>query len=1071
MHTEGSAKTMRPTASKVVRRKRLFRQLSGSRECPLIWVSGPPGCGKTTLVSSFVEYHDLEHLWYKFDSNDTDISSFFFNMTQACRHNGHKQKKLPVFTTEYRLGVPEFSHDFFSTLFSGFSDTSIIVLDNYQELPEDLIFHDLLIDALNLLPANLQVIIISRKEPSSKFSRLKANRQIRQISWQDLRFMIEEFFDVVSLWGFDDLPEKTRSQIYEKMDGWIAGLLFMLEGTKRYNTSLQHIGSGTFEEIFQYFAEETFDFQDNDIKQFLLIASQLPNITPRFIKVLTGDEQTSKTLSCLNRNNLFIEKLAEPEEETYQFHPLFQDYLQHKVSDHFTLDEAKETRRKAADLLLIDKQAEKAAELLLLAGDYTKFVEVVISQASILINQGRHKLLEDWLKKIPDTMVAENPCLSYWAGVCRQHTAPVAAKKSFKTSFETACDQKNFDCSFSSWAGLVDAIIHQWHDFTELDPLLVWLDEHYEKELVGLSEELKGRIAICMIQGLLIRDPGNDNLIKWIDFVTSEVTGLLNMELVMQAYLAVADYYLWTGNQSQSWLILSKIRNLAISPKISTLYVLKSKCLEATMYAWFMADARKCLETVESGLEISRSTGVHVMDHNLYVTGAFGALIGRRYNRMTEYLKQIEALLDKGRQHCFFCHHYLSTWFSLSRGHVLRGITHAEEALKTAEKSGHVFHKALGIFATAQALYEKGKFSCAEKKLKQFDTFVVRTNSQLLQYLFYLSKAQFSFDLGKEEVGAKYLKKALKIGRENKYQKIPSWWNPSVMTRLCIKALERKIEEGYVRELISSQCIVPGESPIEIETWPWPIKIYTLGRFEIVKDGKPIRSTGKAQQKPLAMLKAIIALGGRGVSEEYLADALWPDSDGDMQHQSLATTLHRLRKILGGKDMIDFQDGYLSINSKYIWVDVWAFERQLSQAETELNRNEEKSVFFASNYAEKAIKLYKGGFLAQNSADHWCIHLRERLKSRFLRGVKLLGRCYEKMDKLDKAEECYIHALEIDSMIEEFYQRLMICYHRMDRAADAVLVYKRCQENLMNLLQVAPSHQTNSIYKNLFVKS
>lgn len=291
------------------------------------------------------------------------------------------------------------------------------------------------------------------------------------------------------------------------------------------------------------------------------------------------------------------------------------------------------------------------------------------------------------------------------------------------------------------------------------------------------------------------------------------------------------------------------------------------------------------------------------------------------------------------------------------------------------------------------------------------------------------------------------------------------------MTKLSLKALEKEIEMPFVKEIISQQGITPAASPIEIEQWPWPVKIYTLGRFEIVRNQVPLRFKGKAQQKPLAMLKALIALGGRNVSEFQLAEALWPDADGDMQLQSLATTLHRLRKVMGEKDMIEYQDSHLSINARYAWVDVWAFERLLSQAESEAEKGGENSSFFAARYAERAINFYKGSFLPQNSMDYWSIHLRERLKSRFLRGVVFLGRNLEKINERDKAILQYLRALEIDPLVEEFYQRLMICYHRLGRDADAVRIFKSCEKNLQSMLNVEPSIETEAIMKNLIGKS
>jgi DNA-binding SARP family transcriptional activator len=426
-------------------------------------------------------------------------------------------------------------------------------------------------------------------------------------------------------------------------------------------------------------------------------------------------------------------------------------------------------------------------------------------------------------------------------------------------------------------------------------------------------------------------------------------------------------------------------------------------------------------------------------------------------------------LFDNSHQHNYFCHNYLSAWLSVFRRNFQRGCKHAKEAVKTAETTGYVYHEALGLFVQAQVHFEKGNSQAANKTLLQFKKIIEPLSSLLLQYLYLLTKAQFSIDLGKDEVGLKYLQKGMKLGREETYQRLMCWWNPSTLTNLCIYALDNDIEIGYVQELINRQGLVPDSSPIEVEQWPWPLKIYSFGRFEIVKNGKPVRSSGKAQQKPLAMLKALLCLGGRNVAEIHLAEALWPEADGDMQHQSLATTLHRLRRLLGGKEMVEFNDGLISLNSRCCWVDIWAFERLLSHAEVESRKKELKSSFFAARYAEKAVKLYKGNFLPQN-VDHWSINMRERLKSRFLRGVSFLGRNLEKIGEREKAISFYTQALEIDHLVEEFYQRLMICYHRMDRNADAVLVFRRCLKNFDKVLRISPSTQTKALYKNLLAK-
>ncbi len=44
-----------PVLPKAIPRERLFQQLDRFQEGPVIWVSGPAGCGKTTLVSSYFQ--------------------------------------------------------------------------------------------------------------------------------------------------------------------------------------------------------------------------------------------------------------------------------------------------------------------------------------------------------------------------------------------------------------------------------------------------------------------------------------------------------------------------------------------------------------------------------------------------------------------------------------------------------------------------------------------------------------------------------------------------------------------------------------------------------------------------------------------------------------------------------------------------------------------------------------------------------------------------------------------------------------------------------------------------------
>ena len=71
------AKITRPAVSDVLHRKRLFHFLDNARKRPVVWIMGPPGSGKTTLITSYLQVSRMPCLWYQVDEGDADIASFF----------------------------------------------------------------------------------------------------------------------------------------------------------------------------------------------------------------------------------------------------------------------------------------------------------------------------------------------------------------------------------------------------------------------------------------------------------------------------------------------------------------------------------------------------------------------------------------------------------------------------------------------------------------------------------------------------------------------------------------------------------------------------------------------------------------------------------------------------------------------------------------------------------------------------------------------------------------------------------------------------------------------------------
>ena len=233
------------------------------------------------------------------------------------------------------------------------------------------------------------------------------------------------------------------------------------------------------------------------------------------------------------------------------------------------------------------------------------------------------------------------------------------------------------------------------------------------------------------------------------------------------------------------------------------------------------------------------------------------------------------------------------------------------------------------------------------------------------------------------------------------------------------------------------------------DDWSWPLKVYTLSRFSLVREGRKIEFTGKVQHKPLTMLKALIALGGRNISAARIIDLIWPDMEPELSHQSFKSTLHRLRRLLDLEQVVQFHEGCLSIDQRYCWADIWTFERLVGRVDAlRSDHLTGAATKETTRLTDRALSLYSGNFLAEESGFPWALSTRERLRSKFFRLVVNAGYAWERAGVWHKAAEYYQKGLEIDDLAEEFYQRLLVCYNHLGKRGEALVLFNRCRTTL-----------------------
>jgi len=630
---------------------------------------------------------------------------------------------------------------------------------------------------------------------------------------------------------------------------------------------------------------------------------------------------------------------------------------------------------------------------------------------------------------------------------------------------------------FLSWSGIVDAILCGVRFFAPVDKCISVLEELIKDFKQFPSQEIEARVTSSMFSALVTRQPHHPEIGEWEERALSIAGASEDINFKIHIFCQIALHRTFSGNFRKAVLAIDMLRQLTRTHDASPLPLLTTKIVEA-FYYHITGLNEECLKAANDGLEISRNTGIHVADQMLLASGAGAALQSNDFSTANKLLARMALHLSSFSPHVKAFYYWLKTREALRRGNPGSASAYIELSMNSAMEAGQLFSLCVSHLGNAKVMLALKRHKEATEQLSIGFDIAYRIRSTILEYWAHIIGALCAFDQGDDASGLMSLRKALVLGKEKGYYNI-LLDTPGADEMLYVKALEAGIEVEYVQEIIRKQKLIPEKALLHVDNWPWPLKIYTLGRFGLVKDNQPLHFTGKIQKKPLEMLKALIALGGRDVREEQLSDLLWPEADGDSAHSAFRMTLSRLRKLIGFEDAIKFQDGGLAIDPRCCWVDAWVFERlcgQIDDGFKGLTKMKHKDIVEAEKRAnvkdimrltDKAIGIYKGHFLPADAEYSWAISCHERLRSKFLRLVIRSGEYLKHVEQWEKAVEHYQRALEVDNLAEEFYRHLMVCYKLLGRQAEAEKLYSRCRKTLSTVLGIEPSSEMRALYRSV----
>jgi len=1052
------AKISPPAKNHAYARKRLFKLLNEASNKPICWISAPAGYGKTTLVASYLNKNKIKPLWYQLDEGDNDLASFFYYMGLAAKKMAPRYRKpLPLLTPEYLAGLTTFSRNFFRELFSRVKVPDIIVFDNYQDVPADSRLHQIIADALLELPPEINIIFMSRTKAPAPFSRLRASGLMFHIDWNMLRFSNVEAQDLAQHLGVNNhLNNNKILKMNELTQGWAAGLVLMLNKAEGLTIPDQISAHSQQELVFDYFASEVFQHLDVKLQSFLLKTALLPKFTASMANQLTGQHNAAQLLSKLTNEHYFTLQHAHPT-ASYEYHPLFSNFLLSLGKKRFAAQELTELQQHAAKILLQDEQLEDAVELYHQSEDWVSLSTLILHNAKLMLDQGRHATLKNWFDKIPQQICEQQSWLLFWLASSCLTQQPLQARHYYEQAFLGFQQTDDITGLYLTWSGVVDTFVYDANIFVGLDP---WIDQFtrlYKKHPTFPSPEIECRATAAIIATFMYRQPQHAELAHWIERSWQLLQQASDYTLSSSLPFYFAHFLTLTGDMVRCTALM-EILKLQIRHKQLTPLTKLTASIISEIWGFMTADWEGCDKSVETGIDIINQTGIHVSEPLLRAWSVHASLSQHDLDTAEVRLKEMEACIPPGQRLSSGHYYFLAGWSCLLQKNFSQARAHTELALQSARECGMPYIEAMSSLCMAQICFAQGQTESAADYLIQALNIGSAMHSNVLLFCGYCLRADFARANNIDEQVIANIKKAFAIGKQFNIVN-HSLWQSDRVSRLCAIALQHNIETEYTSQLIRKRKLIPHDEAMHLDNWPWPIKIYTLGRFSLLKDDKPVNFTGKAQKRPLNLLKALLSFGGRDVNVSKLIDSLWPDTEADSAYCSFTMALKRLRSLLGYKQAIDLTDGHLSLAAHFCWIDAWVFEREVTRDIVEPVKT------------ERTLSFYHGAFLNGDADASWALSMRQRLRRKFLTSITALGHYWEQQQEWKKAIDCYYRGLEIDDLAESFYQQIMLCYKKLGQKGEALQTYQECLNHLNTGLGVAPSEKTEALHQKLEINN
>ena len=275
-----------------------------AQEAPLL-LRAPAGYAKTSVLAEWAEQDERPFAWVSLTPRDNDATRLLNRLVEAV--DGVSLKGRPF----------------------------VLVVDN-ADVVTSKGASDALANVIASLRPDGQIALASRKEPQLPLGRMRAQREVFELTRRELAMSRLESAALLEELGLK-LSSEEADALHEQIEGWPAALYLAALALREEQDREQDVEaaiqfSGDDRHMADYLRSEYLAQLRPGALRFLRRTSVLDRMCGSLCDAVLDDEGSARELEKIERSNLFLVPL-DHQREWHRYHHLFRDLLQRELAE------------------------------------------------------------------------------------------------------------------------------------------------------------------------------------------------------------------------------------------------------------------------------------------------------------------------------------------------------------------------------------------------------------------------------------------------------------------------------------------------------------------------------------------------------------------------------------------------------------------------------------------------------------------------------------------------------------------------------------------------------------------